>query len=244
MSVLSSLRPGVEASGPEAFTEHDSGAGDGHFRTGLVGTVIPSITRKTDKGLPRYLDGTMAADLLSGAEDFGSRGSTLRASGCSQTGCGLLTGLPRSPLPASRQAFRPYRMLARCGDSTNVFWRGISRDSVHCYYCVYYCVCGMWIDSRDPDSRVDPDDPLTHIFQWMLYEPTRQRAMSPICQYQREDGAGVERSQLFGSQPTCSHRARRHYRRIACHGWPECTLARAVAVAPAANELGQSAGPA
>src|SRR5262249_4676206 len=56
--------------GPQLSLSYDSGAGNGPFGFGWS-LSLPSITRKTDNGLPRYQD---AADsdvfILSGAEDL------------------------------------------------------------------------------------------------------------------------------------------------------------------------------
>src|SRR6478609_7907634 len=70
MSVPIATSPGRSGFGPQLALTYDSGAGNGPFGFGW-GLSLPSITRKTDKGLPQYLD---AADsdvfILSGAEDL------------------------------------------------------------------------------------------------------------------------------------------------------------------------------
>src|SRR5689334_4465487 len=62
--------PGRSGFGPQLSVAYDSGAGNGAFGFGWT-LSLPSITRKTDKGLPQYID---AADcdvfLLAGAEDL------------------------------------------------------------------------------------------------------------------------------------------------------------------------------
>jgi hypothetical protein len=62
--------PGRAGFGPSLALSYDSGAGQGPF--GLGWTLgLPAITRKTDKGLPRYDDSTESdVFLLSGAEDL------------------------------------------------------------------------------------------------------------------------------------------------------------------------------
>src|SRR5215467_12968893 len=47
--------PGRSGFGPQLFLSYDSGAGNGTFGFGWS-LFLPSITRKTDKGLPLYLD--------------------------------------------------------------------------------------------------------------------------------------------------------------------------------------------
>ncbi len=62
--------PGRSGFGPQLSLSYDSGAGNGPFGFGWSFS-IPSITRKTDKGLPKYQDATESGVLvLSGAEDL------------------------------------------------------------------------------------------------------------------------------------------------------------------------------
>ena len=62
--------PGRAGFGPQLSLSYDSGSGNGPFGFGWsLGT--PSVTRKTDKGLPRYLDDDESdVFILSGAEDL------------------------------------------------------------------------------------------------------------------------------------------------------------------------------
>src|SRR5574341_2438055 len=62
--------PGRSGFGPQLSLSYDSGAGNGPFGFGWT-LSLPSITRKTDKGLPKYQD-SIESDVfvLSGAEDL------------------------------------------------------------------------------------------------------------------------------------------------------------------------------
>ena len=53
LSVPIATSPGRAGFGPQPSLTHDSGAGNGSFGLGW-NLSTPSITRKTDKGLPRY----------------------------------------------------------------------------------------------------------------------------------------------------------------------------------------------
>ncbi|MGX1507616.1 UNVERIFIED_CONTAM: hypothetical protein RKD43_006241 [Streptomyces graminofaciens] len=56
--------------GPSLTLSYDSGAGNGPFGLGWS-LGLPTVTRKTDKGLPRYLDSEESDSfLLSGSEDL------------------------------------------------------------------------------------------------------------------------------------------------------------------------------
>src|SRR5712691_4457507 len=62
--------PGRSGFGPQLSLSYDSGAGNGPFGFGWS-LSLPSITRKTDKGLPKYQDAEDSDDfILSGAEDL------------------------------------------------------------------------------------------------------------------------------------------------------------------------------
>jgi hypothetical protein len=62
--------PGRSGFGPQLSLSYDSGAGNGPFGFGWS-LGLPAITRKTDKGLPRYCDGNESdVFLISGAEDL------------------------------------------------------------------------------------------------------------------------------------------------------------------------------
>src|SRR6266550_5510494 len=57
MTVPVYASPGRSGFGPQLSLTYDSGAGNGPFGFGWS-LSIPSITRKTDKGLPQYADAT------------------------------------------------------------------------------------------------------------------------------------------------------------------------------------------
>src|ERR1041384_4398463 len=70
LTVPIATSPGRSGFGPELSLSYDSGAGNGPFGFGWH-LGVPAITRKTDKGLPRYLDGDESdVFILSGAEDL------------------------------------------------------------------------------------------------------------------------------------------------------------------------------
>ena len=70
MSVPLATSPGRSGCGPQLALSYDSGAGNGAFGFGWS-LSLPSIARKTDKGLPQYLD-SQESDVfvLSGSEDL------------------------------------------------------------------------------------------------------------------------------------------------------------------------------
>src|SRR3954451_6041170 len=70
MSVPIATSPGRSGFGPQLSLSYDSAAGNGPFGFGWS-LSLPSITRKTEKGLPQYLDAVDSdVFILSGAEDL------------------------------------------------------------------------------------------------------------------------------------------------------------------------------
>ena len=86
--------PGRSGFGPQLSLSYDSGSGNGPFGFGWS-LALPAITRKTDKGLPQYVD-SQESDIfiLSGAED-------LMPSLMRPQGSGRATSFPRAPSTAS-----------------------------------------------------------------------------------------------------------------------------------------------
>src|SRR5438045_5676593 len=63
MTVPLAISPGRSGFGPQLAVSYDSGAGNCSFGVGWSLT-LPAITRKTDKGLPRYLDIEAESDVF------------------------------------------------------------------------------------------------------------------------------------------------------------------------------------
>src|SRR5436190_18232016 len=70
MTVPITTSPGRSGFGPQLSLSYDSGSGNSPFGFGW-NLPLPAVTRKTDKGLPRYFD-NIESDvfILSGAEDL------------------------------------------------------------------------------------------------------------------------------------------------------------------------------
>src|SRR4051812_25862526 len=67
MTVPVPVSPGRSGFGPHLTLSYDSGSGNGVFGYGW-GLSLPCVSRKTDKGLPRYRDdGESDVFILSGA---------------------------------------------------------------------------------------------------------------------------------------------------------------------------------
>src|SRR5262249_44052985 len=70
MSVPIATSAGRSGFGPALVLSYDSGSGNGPFGFGWS-LAVPAITRRTDKGIPRYVEAAEAdVFVLSGADDL------------------------------------------------------------------------------------------------------------------------------------------------------------------------------
>jgi len=155
---------------------YDSGAGNGPFGVGWR-LSVPSITRKTDKGLPRYLDAEESdVFILAGAED-----------------------LVPQPGFVDRDGFRVRRYRPRVEGqfarierwtdlaTSDIHWRVINRDNVTSLY------------GTSAKTRIaDPAAP-ERVFSWLLEETGDDRGNIARYTYLPEDGAGVQATNCWDS---------------------------------------------
>jgi RHS repeat-associated protein len=168
--------------GPQLSLSYDSGSGNGPFGFGW-GLSLPSIARKTDKGLPQYRD-TEESDvfILSGSEDLvplqiESGGSWQRHAG-PRTVNGVDYAVRRYR-PRIEGLFARIERWCEKANPENIFWRSISRDNITTWY------------GKTAESRVaDPADP-ARIFSWRICESYDDKGNAVLYQYKPEDSAGV-----------------------------------------------------
>src|SRR5262245_48281711 len=176
--------PGRANFGPQLSLAYDSGSGNGPFGFGWS-LSLPSITRKTDKGLPRYQDAEESdVFLLSGAEDLvpllvSKNGIWERAPFDS----------PASEPGYTVQRYRPrieglFARIERWTEKKSGIshWRSISKDNITTLY------------GKRADARIaDPVEP-SHIFSWLICESYDDKGNAILYQYKSEDSSNVERS--------------------------------------------------
>jgi RHS repeat-associated protein len=178
-------------SAPQFTLTYDSGHGNGPFGLGWH-LSLPTITRKTDKGLPRYQDVDESdVFILSGAEDL------VPVFQVDQSGKLTLDG-SGSPVYDETQrdgyAIRRYRprvdaLFARIERWTrqsdgDIHWRSISRDNVTTLY-------GKDHNSRIacPSDSTNPGPP--RIFSWLICQTFDTKGNATIYEYKGEDSASV-----------------------------------------------------
>ena len=189
MSVTLPFSPGRSGFLPALRLGYDSGSGNGPFGFGWS-LGLPAITRKTDKGLPRYCDGDESdVFILAGAGRPGARARPGRRPEDAAPH-GLRDAYPDHFLSAAhRRPVRPHRALDRRRDTGISHWRTISRDNVTTLY------------GADPASRIaDPADP-ARIFSWQICRSWDDKGNVAIYSYAAEDGAGIDTARRARGEP-------------------------------------------
>ncbi|MGD2086307.1 MAG: SpvB/TcaC N-terminal domain-containing protein [Candidatus Aminicenantes bacterium] len=182
---------------PALVLRYNSGAGNGPFGLGWRVTV-PSISRKTEKKLPRYDDITGTDTfILSDAEDLVP---VLKEPTAEEDSWQLheeprdengLNYRVRRYRPRIEGLFARIERWQNIGDGM-IHWRTISRDNVTSIY------------GKSPDSRIaDPQDP-GKIYQWLLEFTYNDKGDCINYVYKSEDlvnvnpGAVHEKNRLSG----------------------------------------------
>ena len=201
--------PGRSDFSPKLSLSYDSGAGNGPFALGWH-LSIPSITRKTDKGLPLYNDaGESDIFILSDAED-------LVPALVQQNNQWEPVSIPDATLNAETYAIKRYRpriegLFARIEQwrrktDGDIHWRATTKDNVTSVY------------GQNPNCRIaDPQD-ATRVFKWFLEATYDDKGNVIFYEYKPEDTTGLdfsaanERNRHNGNAPFINRYIKRiHY---------------------------------
>jgi len=180
MTIPIATSPARSGFGPQLALSYDSGTGNGPFGVGWR-LSLPSITRKTDRGVPRYRDADESdVFLFSGAEDLVP---LLDPDGHPVVDA---TGVPDYSIARYRPRIEGgFARIERWTHRTtgDVHWRTLSRDNILSVY------------GRDTDSRiVDPAD-AGRVFSWLLCETRDDRGNAIHYTYRQEDATDVDVAQ-------------------------------------------------
>ena len=205
MSVPIATSPGRSGFGPQLSLSYDSGAGNGPFGLGW-NLSLPAITRKTDKGLPRYSD-TDESDvfILSGAEDLVP----------ALDNNGQIIEQPRDGFVVRRYRPRTEGLFARIERWTDAggetHWRSITKDNITTVY------------GKTEGSRIFDPEAKTHVFAWLICESYDDKGNAILYEYKREDARGVLRQSPANERNRTDERraANRYIKRVKyCPGTP------------------------
>jgi RHS repeat-associated protein len=177
MTVPIATSPGRSGFGPQLALSYDSGVGNGPFGVGWS-LSIPTISRKTEKGLPQYRDADESdVYLLSGAEDLvpvlNPDGTRFRDD----------TSVPGYLIHRYRP--RIEGLFARIERWTHVatediHWRSITPDNILTVY------------GLDGGSRIaDPLDE-RRVYTWLICETRDDKGNAMLFRYKAEDGLGAD----------------------------------------------------
>jgi len=184
---------------------YDSASGNGVFGFGWH-LSLPSITRKTDKGLPRYADGDESdVYIISGAEDLvpvlDAAGNRVHA--------------PRTVFQKQYEVYlyRPrldtlFARIERWVETLTgaTHWRSISRDNVTTLY------------GYDSTSRIaDPDD-ARKVFSWQLCRTWDDKGNVAVYNYLPENDAGIDRASANEANRTTNTRKVQRYLKSVTYG--------------------------
>ncbi|MEU9662852.1 DUF4951 domain-containing protein [Streptomyces chartreusis] len=235
LTVPVTVTSGRSGFSPTLALRYDSASGNGPFGLGWA-IDVPMISRKTDKGIPRYLDcapappategtvpGAVIRDVgepdvfvLSGAEDLVP---VLEPEGCS----GQWRRRPvHRVIDASRyrvERYRPrvegqYARIERwtCVEDGVAHWRTMTADGVTHEF-------GLTRQSR----VADPADP-GRVFRWLLCRSRDQAGNLVVYDYKAEDSAGVDVDAPHERSRTDAVRAANRYLKRVRYGntvpWP------------------------
>lgn len=171
--------PGRSSFAPQVSLTYDSHDGNGPWGLGFA-LLVPTITRKTDKGLPRYYDGEESDEfILSGSEDLVPN----RVPG--PGGDLVLDASVLADRTVQRYRPRVEGLFARIERHTlkadgSIHWRVTTKDNVTHVY-----------GQSAAAQIVDPTDPV-RVFSWLLEESRDDRGEVIQYVYKAEDGAGVD----------------------------------------------------
>jgi RHS repeat-associated protein len=183
-SVAIATPPGRGGFGPQLAVGYDSGAGNGPFGLGWS-LAVPSISRKTDKGIPQYRDIDRSDTfVMSGAEDLVP---ALKKQGDQWMPDVVIVGDER------RERFRPrveggFARIERVthtdagSGAVTVFWRTTTPDNTVSEY------------GRSEAARIVKPGFPRQVFRWLLEESRDDKGNVVRYEYKAEDLEGVPNS--------------------------------------------------
>jgi RHS repeat-associated protein len=198
-SVPLATSPGRSGFGPELALSYDTGLGNGGYGFGWS-LSLPSVTRRTDQGLPRYDDAAESdAFLISGAEDLVPVRDLETGEPIGRTESGYRVERYR---PRIEGLFARIERWTRLADG-DVHWRSVSRDNLTTWY------------GADSAARIaDPEDP-RRVFTWLVSRSYDDQGNVIMYEYLAENGDGVDLAAAHERHRSAAARTtNRHLKRI------------------------------
>ena len=180
LTVSIATSKGRSGFGPQLSLSYDSSGSNGPFGFGW-NLSLPSITRRTDKGLPRYADYEESdIFILSGSEDLvpvlvrDEDGRWIEEPIPPREGYVIKTYHPRT-----EGLFTRIERWTRLDDGAT-HWRSISKDNILTVY------------GFDANAQIaDPQNP-KHVFSWLICQSFDDKGNAIVYDYAEENGEGVD----------------------------------------------------
>jgi len=199
LSVPLALSPGRSGFGPQLSLSYDSGSGNGPFGFGWS-LSLPTITRKTDKGLPRYLDGDESdVFVLAGSEDLvpilDKTGNRIKSPPRMVHGINYEIRLYRPRIEGL------FARIERWTDTSSgvSHWRTITRENVTTLF------------GFNENSQVaDPADS-RRVFSYLIYMTFDDKGNAALYEYAPEDSTGIDQAAAHEANRSMLGRASQRY---------------------------------
>ncbi|HEY6247730.1 MAG TPA: SpvB/TcaC N-terminal domain-containing protein, partial [Pyrinomonadaceae bacterium] len=191
LNVPIATSPGRSGFGPQLSLSYDSGTGNGSFGIGWS-LSLPSITRKTDKGLPQYRDAEESdVFILSGAEDLVPAFKRNPDRSFVRDAQGHLVNDEESREGYMVKRYRPrieglfahIERWTRISDG-ETHWRSISKDNVLTVY------------GGTSESRIADPSNTSHVFSWLICQSYDDKGNAILYEYFSENEDNVDFSQV------------------------------------------------
>ncbi|MEO7369130.1 MAG: SpvB/TcaC N-terminal domain-containing protein [Gemmatimonadaceae bacterium] len=225
MTIPIATSPGRSGFGPQLSLSYDSGTGNGPFGLGW-NLSIPAITRKTDKGLPKYQDAAEAdVFILSGTEDLvpilikDTQNLWIREVVPDRTVYDQVYRIQRYR-PRLEGLFARIECWTNKRTPGDTFWRAISKDNVTTWY------------GKSDNSRVaDPSDK-SRVFSWLICESYDDKGNVIAYTYKEENAHNIDVSQVHERNRTADTRKVNRYLKRIRYGNPAPYLSKLLADEP------------
>ena len=197
--------PGRSGLGPQLSLSYNSGAGNGAFGLGWD-LSLPTITRKTDKGLPQYQDADVF--ILSGAEDLVP---VLVETAEGQWEPEIVPAVTIDNVTYTIQRYRPrieglfarIELWTNTSDSKDRLWRSISKDNITTWY------------GKTENSRITNPNDSTQIYSWSICQSHDDKGNVISYEYKSENSDSINLFQANERNRNSSSRsAQRYLKRI------------------------------
>ncbi len=177
------MSPGRSGFSPQLGLSYDSGSGNSPYGLGWnIG--LPSITRKTDKGIPKYLDTTEYSNqedtfILSGAEDLVVKRNTAgQVIPPMSKQIATVDYLVQTYIPRIEGLFAKIEKWVKESDG-DIHWRATTKDNTTTVY------------GQSPEARIANAQDDKKVFQWLIERSSDNKGNIIHYEYKQENSENI-----------------------------------------------------